>query len=171
MLAIDACVQRLRLQFQEDRDRSRCNRCTSIFECHYAIPTIHWWITIWCQDSWPIMDSTHQVQGTNAEMIKQHLDTMCSQGKQVNISTAKNAPEHGANLTNICEEWGIEIEFIVPYTPQYNDMTECKIVTYFDNAIWCWINQNSTVVALSWSQSHSHTSFWHHLEPTSQRYP
>jgi len=137
MYAMYACKQRHGPRISRKRQRWRQMHQVNIY---FWMPLDH--------SNHPLVDAkivdqfSHKTWTANikpqaqiAEMLKQHLDTMHSQGKQVQYLHCNNVPEHGAKLANICKEQGFEIEFTVPYTPQHNGMVECKIVTDCDHAL------------------------------------
>jgi len=69
------------------------------------------------------------------DLLKQHLDELKGQGKNVKFLRCDNAPEHGTKLTTICKERGVTVEFTAPYTPQQNGVVERKIVMDCNQAL------------------------------------
>jgi len=54
------------------------------------------------------LDCTYQkCKSQFSDMVKQHLDSMKGQGKQVKYLCCNNVPENGNKLANICKEHSI----------------------------------------------------------------
>jgi len=153
---------------EEDQDGGGCIRWMPILGCNWVIPTIHWqsWFDAKIVDqflhkTWMVhIKSKAQI----AEMVKQYLNTMCSQGKQVKCLCWNNANEHGVKLANICKEGGIKIEFMAPYTPQHNGIAKCNIVTDCDCAIAMLFGARLTKTAQGCSKPKLRP--WWHIFPT-----
>ena len=74
---------------------------------------------------------------TKSEMPKivdEHIEYLKGLGHVVKYIRCDNAGEHQEKLRKVCEKWGIELEYMAPYTPQMNGVVERRIAVLLNAA-------------------------------------